>query len=204
MSSKPTISQLRKLTAAVDDAAKQAEQIVEPARDEALQEARRLWHDRSSALDGETARRELAEIIENAADAMALNPETAIQSIGQYISRITQRVTASQATKGDVIWELFANDARSMPEQRQKLCTALVLASRGEIDPGLATFSREWWQNIERYKIENLAAWMDETAFRKWQNKDEKRAAEFDEADALISQLEKDRGTLNRINSETV
>ena len=197
-----TLDDVRTLTAEADEAARRAAEIVGPAHGKALNAARALVQEKSAATDDRSARVEFATFIEEAVDARQPDPDTAKAVFAQYLAGPVSRrdISATQASDGRYLWASLNRSTHDWaPEMREKIIAAMVLATRGEIDPGLARFERDWSGHVAMPALEDMAKFMAPSAFAKHGKAHAKAERELEEAEALVDALEQSAPSLNTV-----
>ena len=199
--SKITRNHVQTLVMEADEAARRAAEIVGPAHAKALEAARALLREKSEEADDSNARIRLATIIEQAVDARQPDPDTAKAVLAQYLTRVAKRdITAAQASDGRYLWASLNRSTHDWaPEMREKIIAAMVLATRGEIDPGLARFERDWSGHVAMPALEDMAKFMAPSAVAKHDKAHAKAERELEEAEALVDALEQSAPSLDTV-----
>jgi len=202
--SKQTLKDVQTLIAEADEAARRAAEIAVPPHEKALEAARALVAEKDKAVSDGDHRRALAEIIENAVDAMQPDPTTASNVLQQYLIQVGKRdISATAASDGAYLWSSLNRSTWDWPsEMRAKIIAAMVLATRGEIDPGLARFSREWSGTVELPALRSMADFMDADAVAKRDRANKKAEKELADAYELMTALEANAPALGTVYTD--
>lgn len=190
---KQTLNEVRKLTAEADEAARKAAEMVRPAHKKALEAAQHVRERLASNTSEASKRERLASIIEAAVDKRQPNREAAGTVMLQYLNTITTRheIPTAKQQDGVYIWATLHRYSWDWEtERRIKILGAFILASRGEIDTGLATFPRDWSAAVDLAKLEKLAELVDPEAVERHRAELEKLASEYAEANEYADALE--------------
>ncbi len=200
--SKITRNHVQSLVMEADEAARRAAEIVGPAHAKALEAARALLREKSEEADDSNARIRLATIIEQAVDARKPDLDTAKAVLAQYLAGPVSRrdISATQASDGRYLWASLNRSTHDWaPEMREKIIAAMVLATRGEIDPGLARFERDLSGHVAMPALEDMAKFMAPSAVAKHAKAHAKAERELEEAEALVDALEQSAPSLDTV-----
>lgn len=191
--SKITLANVRTLAERADEAAHKAAEIIRPAHDKALDAAQRLRDQLASSTTEASKRDRLARIVEAATDTRSPNRDACATVLAQYLNGTvsTKDVTQAQQRDGAFLWNTLHRYTWDWAEaQRRKVLDTLVLASRGEVDPGLVQFPAQWSDCLSLDDAEKLAELADAKAFARYRRDQDKLAAEFAEAQRYVDGLE--------------
>lgn len=191
--SKITVKQVKELADEADAAAQQAAEIVKPAHQKALEAARKFAAEKKKNRDSITHHTALAEIIEKAVDALEMDKETAKAVLAQYLAGpvAKRNITQTQATSGAYLWaSLHRGTWDWAPDMRRKIIAATVKATRGEIDPGLARFERDWSAVVKAKDLKAMASFLNPQGVKDLEKKQEKAEREHEEAQEWLSAIE--------------
>lgn len=180
-----------------DTAARRAAEIVNPAHTKALEAARALVRELGEEVSQPRAEAALAKLVEDAVDRRAPNREVCTTVLMQYMNTVASKTNAPPSKQGDgvYLWVTFPKYAWDWTwgwndTQRLKGLDAFVLASRGEIDTGLAEFPRDWASVLDATKLEKLAGLADPEGLAKFKQQEQRRHRELMRADELLAALE--------------
>lgn len=203
--SKITVKQVKKLADEADAAAHQAAEIVKPAHQKALEAAQELVALKQKYRDSITQHTALAEIIEKAVDRMEMDKETAKAVLAQYLVRVGKRdVSATQASDGKYLWASLNRSTWDWPEEmRQKILSAMIFASRKEIDPGLARFDRDWSAVVKAKDLRAMANFLDPQGVEKLEKQQKKAEQEFEQAQEWLEAIEDAKPAIYLITDKT-
>lgn len=194
---KQTLNEVRKLTAEADEAARKAAEMVRPAHKKALEAAQRVRDQLASSTTEASKRERLAGIIEAAVDKRQPNREVCSTVMMQYQNALASKTDVPQHKQidGMFLWATFPRYAFDWTwgwtdAQRLKALDAFILASRGEIDTGLAEFQKDWSGSVDLANLEKLAELIDPEAVKRYRKECGKLAREYAEASEYADALE--------------